>query len=46
MAMKRHGNETVMRRHVKQQGLKGYPLLHSGQLDLFDTVNQAGENAP
>jgi putative transposase len=42
----RHGSETVIRRYVKQQGIKDYQQLHAGQLDLFDQTNQAGENGP
>jgi putative transposase len=41
-----HGSETVIRHYVKQQGIKNYQQIHSGQLDLFDTVRQEGENAP
>jgi putative transposase len=42
----RHGSETVIRRYVKQQGIKDYQQIHSGQRDLFDHVNQAGEDTP
>ena len=42
----RHGSETVIRRYVKQQGMKDYQQIHAGQLDLFASAEQTGQTEP